>query len=364
MNPELVRFLVAAAASPWLAGRGPSLLVGTVGALALVAVLLIVGGSGRGVGPRMRRAGRALLSGGDGRLSTSKTIAAAWTLVVAWMLLTGAIARLATGAGVGDMAVSADYLLLLGGPFASAVLAKGIVTTRLANGTLQKSSAPADAPLQATDLVSDDAGRTDLVDSQYALFNLLALGIVVATFVIHPELGLPAVPSGLLAVTSAAAAAYVGNKAIAAASPQIARVDPGSARPGQTVTLLGSNLVPAGADAPTPNPTPPAPAPAPAVTVTVDGVPAPLVGSATASAVAVRVPVGALTSTAGRPAAVELVSGTSGSARAQTTLVVQADKSVSCDNLVRLTMLARGAGIQDALLAALPRVWDRPQTSP
>ena len=46
------------------------------------------------------------------------------------------------------------------------------------------------------------------------------------------------------------------------------------------------------------------------------------------------------------------------------TLVVQADKSVSCDNLVRLTMLARGAGIQDALLAALPRVWDRPQTSP
>ena len=317
MNLGLVGSLVAAAASPWLAQRGASLLVGTAGAVAVVAVLLMLGGSGRGVGPRMRRAGRALLAGGDGRLSTSKTVAAAWTVVVAWMLLTGTLARLAAGVGVGDMAVSGDYLLLLGGPFASAVLAKGIVTTRLANGTLQKSPAPEDAALRATDLVNDDAGRTDLVDFQYALFNLLALGIVVATFVIHPDLGLPAVPSGLLAVTSAAAAAYVGNKAIAGATPQIARVDPGSARAGQAVTLLGSNLVPAGAGAATSAPT-----------VTVDGVPAPLVGPATASVVAVRVPVSALASTAGRPAAVELVSGTSGSARAQTTLVVQADALV------------------------------------
>jgi biopolymer transport protein ExbD len=45
-------------------------------------------------------------------------------------------------------------------------------------------------------------------------------------------------------------------------------------------------------------------------------------------------------------------------------LVVQADKSVSWGNVVRLTMLARGAGIQYAHAAVLPRVWDRPQTSP
>ena len=46
------------------------------------------------------------------------------------------------------------------------------------------------------------------------------------------------------------------------------------------------------------------------------------------------------------------------------TLVVQADQSVSWGKVVRLTMLAREAGIQDAHAAALPRVWDRPQTSP
>jgi len=37
------------------------------------------------------------------------------------------------------------------------------------------------------------------------------------------------------------------------------------------------------------------------------------------------------------------------------TLVVQADKSVAYENLVRLTMLARTAGITNALLATLPR---------
>ena len=42
------------------------------------------------------------------------------------------------------------------------------------------------------------------------------------------------------------------------------------------------------------------------------------------------------------------------------TLVIQADKSVTCDQLVRLTLLARAAGLQNALLATLPRLLDAP----
>ncbi len=41
----------------------------------------------------------------------------------------------------------------------------------------------------------------------------------------------------------------------------------------------------------------------------------------------------------------------------QLTLVVQADKAVSYDRLVRLTLLARDAGIREALLATLPRAF-------
>ena len=41
--------------------------------------------------------------------------------------------------------------------------------------------------------------------------------------------------------------------------------------------------------------------------------------------------------------------------RAPLTLVIHADKSVTFEQLVRLTLLARDAGIHDALLATLPR---------
>jgi biopolymer transport protein ExbD len=42
-------------------------------------------------------------------------------------------------------------------------------------------------------------------------------------------------------------------------------------------------------------------------------------------------------------------------------LVVQADKSVTYDQLVRLTLLARDAGITEASLATLPRVISAPR---
>ena len=42
------------------------------------------------------------------------------------------------------------------------------------------------------------------------------------------------------------------------------------------------------------------------------------------------------------------------------TLVVQADKAVTYDYLMRLTMLARDAGIRDALLATAPRLVEAP----
>jgi biopolymer transport protein ExbD len=38
------------------------------------------------------------------------------------------------------------------------------------------------------------------------------------------------------------------------------------------------------------------------------------------------------------------------------TLVVQADKAVTYNQLVQLTLVARDAGIHDVLLATLPRV--------
>ncbi|HEY1719255.1 MAG TPA: biopolymer transporter ExbD [Verrucomicrobiae bacterium] len=46
--------------------------------------------------------------------------------------------------------------------------------------------------------------------------------------------------------------------------------------------------------------------------------------------------------------------------RSPLTLVIHADKAVTYDQLVHLTLLARDAGIQNALLATLPRVVSAP----
>lgn len=42
------------------------------------------------------------------------------------------------------------------------------------------------------------------------------------------------------------------------------------------------------------------------------------------------------------------------------TLVLQADKAVTQETLIEVTLLARDAGIRDALLATLPRLLDEP----
>jgi biopolymer transport protein ExbD len=46
------------------------------------------------------------------------------------------------------------------------------------------------------------------------------------------------------------------------------------------------------------------------------------------------------------------------------TLVVRADKSVRYETLIRLTLLAREAGVKEALLATLPRPFEPPAASP
>ena len=48
------------------------------------------------------------------------------------------------------------------------------------------------------------------------------------------------------------------------------------------------------------------------------------------------------------------------SSRAPLTLVIHADKSVTQDRLIHLALLARNAGIRDALLATLPRSENAP----
>jgi hypothetical protein len=182
------------------------------------------------------------LVGADGRFSTSLTQLGIWTVAAGsgFAYLLGR--AMFEGVALNDVLPGAtwdEYLILLGGPFAAAVLAKGITTYKLDAGTLQKSEASAPAPGQ---IATNDEGAVDLVDSQYLLFNVIALGYFAVEIVTRGVL--PAMPGPLLAMTSATAALYVANKAAHRNAPQITSVSPATAGPLQTVVVLGVNFDP------------------------------------------------------------------------------------------------------------------------
>jgi len=178
-----------------------------------------------------------------------------------------------------------DYLILLGGPFAAGVLAKLTVVTKVENGQIQKTltsaasgsalspmasaaslaatSPPTDpgaraASPQAGNAITNDAGELDLVDTQYLVFNFVALiyvfGVFVSRIVDQAEkdnaikFSLPHVPAVLLGLTSAAAATYVGNKAALKDPPLISTLNPVSPQANNLVEILGVNLLPSGSE--------------------------------------------------------------------------------------------------------------------
>jgi len=185
---------------------------------------------------------RGLLVGTDNRLSTSKTTAAMWSIVVAYFILALGLIAATDRDKFADLfqSFSPLYLVFLGGPFAAAVLAKARVSSGVNNGELQKSTAPAP---RLADVFSDDDGNTDLVDTQYIGFNFIVAIITTVFFVRAPGFGAPPVPGFLAGLTGASAATYVGNKAlITSNAPTLDRATPSKARRGQLITIYGSNL--------------------------------------------------------------------------------------------------------------------------
>jgi hypothetical protein len=197
---------------------------------------------------------RGAVLGADGRVSTSKTVAVAWTYSVASALLSIVIAKwMGHGHAYGDQVkngLQGAYALLIGGPIGAAILAKGIVSSQVDGGA----SRPTADSAQASDLVTDDSGETDLGDLQYVLFNTVALVFFFGEFWTNPQLGLPTIPDVLLGLTSVSAVGYVAKKALPSGGLNVVKVDPAKAAAGAVVTLYVSGLadaqgtVPAAAD--------------------------------------------------------------------------------------------------------------------
>ncbi|MEV7544976.1 hypothetical protein [Streptomyces sp. NPDC089915] len=193
-------------------------------ALALLAAL---------AGPVALRLYRSpgFVTGRDGRLSTSTTLALAWTVILVWLLLAILGYGLTAGGGVGYFrgehgplaSLTPVYLPLLGGPYVALIAAKTVVGIRVENGTMAK---PAPKPTATgrrplRELIANDGGRTDLMDLQYVALSAVTMLYVVLFFLSDVGGGLPELPSEIWALTGAPAGAYLVNKIATRGNPVI-----------------------------------------------------------------------------------------------------------------------------------------------
>jgi hypothetical protein len=208
----------------------------------LVLVLLEWAGRKDGNPNRSKYGFVDVIIGADGRGSTSKTVAYVWTFVFAsaLVILTSMVVfgHLKPNQAFHTGSNWDAYLLLLGGPFASAVIAKGVVSYQTQQDPTSKSGTSATADTantmstsiaekpSATDIVNGDSGAPSLVDTQYSIFSLIAILYFSGRFIANLDkyaagavsaaksVWLPQIPSALLGLTSLAALTYVGNKAV------------------------------------------------------------------------------------------------------------------------------------------------------
>jgi hypothetical protein len=220
--------------------------------------------------------------GADNRVSTSKAQFALWTVALAYALLVIAFHDAVYPPG----SLDPRYLLLIGFPAGAAVSAKAITTGQISSGNSSKTTISAKKKSLGTalsEIVSNDQGDLDLGDTQYFVFNLVALTAFFIAF-FHNPTSLPVLPDTLVGLTSASAAAYVAKKATVGAAPAppltLSAVSPLKGPPGTPVSIFGSGIVNSAA----PDDGPPE--------VTMGGLTAPTRPGFTATRVAVTVPPG------------------------------------------------------------------------
>ncbi|MFI7297271.1 hypothetical protein [Streptomyces sp. NPDC050121] len=245
----LVQSLTAIGAG-WTAARTAGLLAALVVAGVLTAASWF---------HRARGGALAPVIGEDNRLSTSRAVAAAWVLLVAYavLVLVGRLAaasdhaqRDALIAGL-DLARGAGVVTVLAVVCGIAVLVRRVVGLRVLAQRLQK--VRAHRP-RAADLLTDDAGRGTFADIQYVVIVAVALVFAAVRLARRPD-QLPDLPWGLAVVVLVSAATYLAGKYAEGGRPVILSVvrsrEAGDLdapiRTGDDIEIRGAGFVPPGA---------------------------------------------------------------------------------------------------------------------
>ncbi|MEU6809121.1 hypothetical protein ABZ920_08960 [Streptomyces sp. NPDC046831] len=241
---------LTAVGAGWTAARTAGLLAALVTAGALTAASWF---------HRARGGASAPVIGEDNRLSTSRAVAAAWVLFVAYavLVLAGRLAaasdhaeRDALISGL-ELARGAGVVTVLAVVCAVAVLVRRVVGLRVLGQRLQK--VRADRP-RAADLLTDDAGRGTFTDIQYVVISAVAVVFAAVRLARRPD-QLPDLPWGLAVVVLVSAATYLAGKYAEGGRPVILSVVrareagdlDGPIRTGDDIEIRGAGFVPPGA---------------------------------------------------------------------------------------------------------------------
>ncbi|MEV6110707.1 hypothetical protein AB0M28_39310 [Streptomyces sp. NPDC051940] len=191
------------------------------------------------------------LIGDDNRLSTSRTLAAAWALLAAYAVLVLALELAFSADAELDFSRAGGLNWVLATVFGTAVAIRAGTAVLVRRRLLQK--VRADRPRPA-DLLCDDAGRGSVTDAQYALVGTAVLGYAAVALARRPE-QLPELPWALVVLVAVSAGAFLAGKLSENGRPTILSVvrarETGDLdaplRTGDDVEIRGSGFVPPGA---------------------------------------------------------------------------------------------------------------------
>lgn len=229
----------------------------------LIASLVVAGLlTGAATLHRTRGGLLAPLIGEDNRLSTSRTVASAWVLLVVFAVLVLALqlagasdnrARDALIAGL-ELARGVGMLTVVTVVCATAVVVRRVVGVRVGDRRLQK--VRAERPRLA-DLLCDDGGRGSFADVQYTLVTAVAVLFSAVRLARRPE-QLPDLPWALALLVIVSAATYFAGKWAEGGRPVVLSVvrarEAGDLdapiRTGDDIEIRGTGFVPPGAGTP------------------------------------------------------------------------------------------------------------------
>jgi hypothetical protein len=184
-----------------------------------------------------------LVTGEDGRASTSKLQWFLWTVIVVFAYVTIWAARAMDG-NFGPMTeIPQNLLIVMGLSVTTMAAAKGITVSYVKSGRVIKTGADL-AARKDTGLgpaVSSDDGDPDLSKIQMMIWTLVAIVIFLFAVVNQVRIGhqLPDIDASLMVLMGLGQGAYLGKKLVATTTPRLTGLSPGNGRPSVQITITG-----------------------------------------------------------------------------------------------------------------------------